>query len=95
MPPTGMSNISYIEAAKAKGYDVLLMDGQLDTHFLNHLEPKLKESRFARVDSDIVEKLIVKEESRESKLSSAPAGRPDPGLPGPPTRTGDDLPGKL
>jgi molecular chaperone HtpG len=62
---------SYIEAAKAKGYDVLLMDGQLDTHFLNHLEPKLKESRFARVDSDIVEKLIEKEESRESKLSSA------------------------
>ncbi len=61
---------SHIEAAKAKGYDVLLMDGQLDTHFLNHLEPKLKESRFARVDSEIVEKLIEKEESRESKLSS-------------------------
>ena len=61
---------SYIEAAKAKGYDVLLMDGQLDTHFLNHMEPKLKESRFARVDSEIVDKLIEKEESRESKLSS-------------------------
>ena len=61
---------SYIEAAKAKGYDVLLMDGQLDTHFVNHLEPKLKESRFARVDSDIVEKLIDKDEARESKLSS-------------------------
>lgn len=60
---------SYIEAAKSKGYDVLLMDGQLDTHFLNHLEPKLKESRFARVDSEIVDKLIDKEESRESKLS--------------------------
>jgi len=63
--------ISYIEAAKARGYDVLLMDGQLDTHFLNHLETKLKESRFARVDSDIIDKLIEKEESRESKLSSA------------------------
>ena len=61
---------SYIEAAKAKGYDVLLMDGQLDTHFVNHLEPKLKDSRFARVDSDIVEKLIDKDEARESKLTS-------------------------
>jgi len=62
---------SYIEAAKAKGYDVLLMDGQLDTHFLNHLEPKLKESRFARVDYEIVDKLIEKDENRESKLTSA------------------------
>lgn len=61
---------SYIEAAKAKGYDVLLMDGQLDTHFLNHMETKLKDSRFARVDSDIVDKLIEKDEARESKLSS-------------------------
>jgi molecular chaperone HtpG len=61
---------SYIESAKARGYDVLLMDGQLDTHFLNHLEPKLKESRFARVDSEIVDKLIEKDEVRESKLSS-------------------------
>ena len=62
---------SYIEAAKAKGYDILLMDGQLDTHFLNHIEPKLKESRFARVDSEIVDKLIEKDETRESKLTSA------------------------
>jgi len=61
---------SYIEAAKAKGYDVLLMDGQLDTHFVNHLEPKLKESRFARVDSEIIDKLIDKDEVRESKLSA-------------------------
>ncbi|MEN8157828.1 MAG: molecular chaperone HtpG [Bacteroidota bacterium] len=61
---------SYIEAAKAKGYDVLLMDGQLDTHFVNHLEPKLKESRFARVDSDIIDKLIDKDEARESSLTS-------------------------
>jgi molecular chaperone HtpG len=60
---------SYIQAAKAKGYDVLLMDGQLDTHFLNHLETKLKESRFARVDSEIIDKLIDKEEARESKLT--------------------------
>lgn len=61
---------SYIEAAKSKGYDVLLMDGQLDTHFLNHMETKLKESRFARVDSEIADKLIEKEETRESKLTS-------------------------
>ena len=62
---------SYIQAAKAKGYDVLLMDGQLDTHFLNHLETKLKDSRFARVDSEIIDKLIDKEEARESKLTPA------------------------
>ncbi|MFO7672023.1 MAG: molecular chaperone HtpG [Bacteroidales bacterium] len=61
---------SYIEAAKAKGYDVLLMDGQLDTHFLNHLETKLKESRFARVDSEIIDKLIDKDQVRESKLTT-------------------------
>ncbi len=61
---------SYIEAAKARGYDVLLMDGQLDTHFVNLLEPKLKESRFARVDSEIVDKLIDKDEVRESKLTA-------------------------
>ncbi len=61
---------SYIQAAKARGYDVLIMDGQLDTHFLNHLETKLKDSRFARVDSDIIDKLIEKEETRESRLSA-------------------------
>ncbi|MCK5138010.1 MAG: molecular chaperone HtpG [Bacteroidales bacterium] len=61
---------SYIEAAKAKGYDVLLMDGQLDTHFLNHMESKLKDSRFARVDSDIIDKLIDIEKTRESKLNA-------------------------
>ncbi|HEX2935647.1 MAG TPA: molecular chaperone HtpG [Bacteroidales bacterium] len=60
---------SFIEAAKAKGYDVLSMEGQLDTHFINHLEPKLKESRFARVDSDVIERLIERDELPESKLS--------------------------
>ena len=65
-----VEQFTYIEAAKAKGYDVLLMDGQLDTHFLNHMETKLKESRFARVDSEIADKLIEKDESRESKLTS-------------------------
>jgi molecular chaperone HtpG len=62
---------SYIEKAKNKGYDVLVMDGQLDVHMLNKLETQLKESRFVRVDSDVVEKLIQKEEVRESKLSSS------------------------
>jgi len=60
---------SYIEKAKNKGYDVLLLDGQLDVHLINHLESKLTESRFVRVDSDIIEKLIQKDEVRESKLS--------------------------
>lgn len=60
----------FIEAAKNKGYDVLLMEGQLDTHFINHLEQKLKDSRFTRVDSDVVENLIRKEEKKESMLSA-------------------------
>jgi molecular chaperone HtpG len=62
---------SYIEKAKNKGYDVLLLDGQLDIHLVNQLESKLKESRFVRVDSDVVDKLIQKDETRESKLSDA------------------------
>lgn len=60
---------SYIEKANKKGYDVLLMEGQLDTHFLNHLEQKLDNSHFVRVDADVVEKLIQKEETHESKLT--------------------------
>jgi molecular chaperone HtpG len=60
---------TYIEKARNKGYDVLLLDGQLDVHLINHLETKLKDSRFVRVDSDVVDKLIPKEESHESKLS--------------------------
>jgi molecular chaperone HtpG len=60
----------FIESAKAKGYDVLVMDGQLDAHFINNLESKFKDSRFARVDSDIIDKLIEKGDLPESKLSS-------------------------
>jgi molecular chaperone HtpG len=60
---------SYIDKAKNKGYDVLLLDGQLDVHLINQLESKLKDTRFVRVDSDVVEKLIQKDESRVSKLS--------------------------
>jgi molecular chaperone HtpG len=58
---------TYIENAKAKGYDVLVLDGQLDIHLINNLEGKLKESRFVRVDSDVVDKLIQKEEVKELK----------------------------
>lgn len=67
------SNISdqytYIEAAKSRGYDVLLMDGQLDTHLVNALEEKFKNSRFVRVDSDVLDNLIVKEDKKELSLS--------------------------
>ena len=61
---------SFIEGAKAKGYDVLEMDGQLDSHFINQLEQKFEKSRFVRVDGDVAEKLIPKENTLESKLSA-------------------------
>jgi len=54
---------SYIESAKERGYDVLLMDGVLDPHFVNTLEQKLKDSSFVRVDSNTIDKLIVKDDS--------------------------------
>lgn len=60
---------TYIEKAKNKGYDVLLLEGQLDVHLINHLETKFKESRFVRVDADVADKLIQKEEEKESKLT--------------------------
>lgn len=66
---------AYIEKAKAKGYDVLLMDGQLDAHFINHVEPKLENSQFARVDADIIDNLIKKEEQKESKLTADEKGK--------------------
>lgn len=59
----------YIQSAKEKGYDILLMDGFLDTHFINMLEQKLEKSRFARVDADIMDKLIEKEDANISKLT--------------------------
>ena len=59
---------SYIEAAKQKGYSVLLMDGQLDTPMVNMLEQKLEKCRFTRVDSDIVDRLIVKEDAKKTEL---------------------------
>ena len=60
---------TYIDKAKTKGYDVLLLDGQLDVHLINHLESKLKDSRFVRVDSDVIDKLIRKDEGKASKLT--------------------------
>ncbi len=59
---------SYIEAAKQKGYSVLLMDGQLDTPMVNMLEQKLEKARFTRVDADIVDRLIVKEDAKKTDL---------------------------
>jgi len=58
-----------IAAAKEKGYDVLLMDSPLDMHFVNLLEEKLEKVRFARVDADVIDKLIVKADAFVSKLS--------------------------
>ncbi len=60
---------TYIENAKNKGYDVLNLDGQLDVHLINHLETKFKDSRFVRVDSDVIDKLIPKNDEKKSKLS--------------------------
>ena len=60
---------SYIEAAKNKGYSVLLLDGQLDVPVISMLEQKFEKSRFVRVDSDIVDRLIVKEELKKTELN--------------------------
>ena len=62
---------SYIENAKDKGYDVLLLDGQLDNHFLSMLEQKLEKSRFVRVDSDIVPNLIKKDDIKSAELNDS------------------------
>ena len=63
------AQFSFIESARNKGYDVLVMDGHLDMHFINQMETKFKESHFVRVDSDVVDKLIQKDETRESRLT--------------------------
>lgn len=61
---------SYIEAAKNKGYNVLLMDGQLDVAMVSMLEQKFEKSRFTRVDSDVVDNLIVKEDKKGDALEA-------------------------
>ena len=62
---------TYIEAAKAKGYNVLLMDGELDVPVASMLEQKLEKSRFTRVDGDIIDRLIQKEDAPKNELSEA------------------------
>lgn len=62
---------SYIDAAQQKGYNVLLMDGHLDSAMVGMLEQKLEKSRFVRVDSDIVDKLILKEDDAKDTLDVA------------------------
>jgi molecular chaperone HtpG len=60
---------SFIETAKERGYDVLVMDSPIDPHYINQLESKLKDTSFVRVDADTVEKLIKKDDAQPSKLS--------------------------
>ena len=61
---------TYVEAAKNKGYNVLLLDGQLDTPLVSMLEQKFEKSRFTRVDADIVDRLIVKSDQKQTDISS-------------------------
>ncbi|MDE7396858.1 MAG: molecular chaperone HtpG, partial [Muribaculum sp.] len=65
--PTAQYN--YINEATSRGYDVLLMDGQLDNHFIGLLEQKLEKSHFVRVDSDVIDNLIRKEDRKSADLS--------------------------
>ena len=60
---------SYIESAKAKGYSVLMLDGQLDVPVIQMLEQKFEKSMFTRVDSDIIDRLIVKDDAKKSDLA--------------------------
>ncbi len=62
---------SFVEGAKAKGYDVLEMNGPLDSHYINYFESKNQNVRFVRVDSDVVEKLIQKKEQMSMSLTEA------------------------
>ncbi|MBE6207358.1 MAG: molecular chaperone HtpG [Rikenellaceae bacterium] len=62
---------AFVEAAKQKGYDVLEMNGQLDNHYVNWYEQKNENTRFVRVDSDVIEKLIQKEEQLTMTLTTA------------------------
>lgn len=63
------SQYTYIKAAEEKGYNVLLMDGQLDNHIIGLLEQKIDKTRFVRVDSDIPERLIVKSDAKDAGLT--------------------------
>ena len=63
------ANFTHIERAKQKGYDVLLMDGELDVHAMSQLEQKNEKLRFTRIDSDILENLIRKEDSKKDEYT--------------------------
>ena len=62
---------AFLESAKSKGYDVLVLDGRLDSHYINWYESKHTDCRFERVDSDVVEKLIQKEDALKMSLTEA------------------------
>lgn len=62
---------SYVQKAKNKGYDVLVLDGHLDSHLIGQLEQKFEKTHFARVDSDIIEKIILKEDLEQSHLNAS------------------------
>ena len=64
-----MAQYSFIEGARNKGYDVLLMDCELDSHYVNLLEQKLQDTRFCRVDSDSIDNLIPKDDRKKPELS--------------------------
>ena len=65
-----VAQYNYINSATEKGYDVLLMDGQLDSHFIGLLESKIEKSQFVRVDSDLISNIIKKENKKEVNLSA-------------------------
>ncbi len=65
-----IAQYTYINSATEKGYNVLLMDGQLDSHFIGLLEQKIEKSRFVRVDSDVVDNLIPKDERKKVELTN-------------------------
>lgn len=60
---------SYVQAVVKKGYDVLLMNSPIDTHFIHHLERKLEKTSLKRVDADVIDKLVEKEDSEKHKLT--------------------------
>ena len=64
------AQFSYIEAAQAKGYNVLLMDGELDPAMVGLFEQKLEKSRFTRVDADVIDRLIVKNDDKKEELAA-------------------------
>ncbi len=66
---------SYVAAAQAKGYDVLLMNSPIDTHFIQHLETKLEKTSLKRVDADVADKLIEKDDAEKHKLTEEETGK--------------------